>query len=509
MRSRGSRDRGHAPADRRAGRDRGDRAARLPDAVVARDVHRRAHEAERPLLRRLRRRRPDRVPDRLALSRRLARHEPRGRPGSLAQGHRAHAARAALRGHRARPRARHHARGAGLERRCDPPLPLARLPADGHPARLLHGQPRGRADHVAGSAGRPRRPDDPRDRDVVRRHLRGGRRPATASVRSSIRSSQADLHARFGGVVPEIASRRHLELVVPVIEAALAEAGATLDDVDAIAVTQGPGPDRRAARRRLGRQGARVRARPAAASRSTTCSATSPRCGSQPLRARAAVRLPAGLGRPHARARRRRLRGARAPRRHARRRRRRGVRQGRAPARPQRGRAARRSSSSRATAMRSASRSRSCCAGRAVTTSRSRVSRPRSCAACASSATASPTPAPTWRRASRRRSCASWSSARRACSRPPADRRSRVVGGVAANGALRQALGEAVRAARRAPLPAAARAVRRQRGDDRRRGARRDRRSQPARIPRARRLRAQPTGGVGRVDARSCTLDGS
>jgi N6-L-threonylcarbamoyladenine synthase len=60
-------------------------------------------------------------------------------------------------------------------------------------------------------------------------------------VRSSIRSSQADLHARFGGVVPEIASRRHLELAVPVVEAALAGAEATLADVDAVAVTQGPG----------------------------------------------------------------------------------------------------------------------------------------------------------------------------------------------------------------------------------------------------------------------------
>jgi N6-L-threonylcarbamoyladenine synthase len=60
-------------------------------------------------------------------------------------------------------------------------------------------------------------------------------------VRASIRSSQADLHARFGGVVPEIASRRHLELVVAVVEAALAEARATLEDVDAVAVTQGPG----------------------------------------------------------------------------------------------------------------------------------------------------------------------------------------------------------------------------------------------------------------------------
>ena len=46
-------------------------------------------------------------------------------------------------------------------------------------------------------------------------------------VRSSIRSSQSELHARFGGVVPEVASRRHLELVGPVIEAALADAGAS------------------------------------------------------------------------------------------------------------------------------------------------------------------------------------------------------------------------------------------------------------------------------------------
>jgi N6-L-threonylcarbamoyladenine synthase len=60
-------------------------------------------------------------------------------------------------------------------------------------------------------------------------------------VRASIRSTQAELHARFGGVVPEIASRRHLELVVPAIEAALADAGATLADVDSVAVTQGPG----------------------------------------------------------------------------------------------------------------------------------------------------------------------------------------------------------------------------------------------------------------------------
>ncbi len=60
-------------------------------------------------------------------------------------------------------------------------------------------------------------------------------------IRSNVVSSQADLHARYGGVVPEVASRRHLELIAPVVREALAEAGATLDDVDRVAVTQGPG----------------------------------------------------------------------------------------------------------------------------------------------------------------------------------------------------------------------------------------------------------------------------
>ena len=60
-------------------------------------------------------------------------------------------------------------------------------------------------------------------------------------IRSNVVSSQAELHARYGGVVPEVASRRHLELVTPVVEEALGQAGATLDDVEAVAVTQGPG----------------------------------------------------------------------------------------------------------------------------------------------------------------------------------------------------------------------------------------------------------------------------
>ncbi len=54
-------------------------------------------------------------------------------------------------------------------------------------------------------------------------------------------ASSVDEHARFGGVVPEVASRAHLEAMVPTIERACAEAGVRLDDVDAIAVTSGPG----------------------------------------------------------------------------------------------------------------------------------------------------------------------------------------------------------------------------------------------------------------------------
>jgi N6-L-threonylcarbamoyladenine synthase len=60
-------------------------------------------------------------------------------------------------------------------------------------------------------------------------------------VLSSVVASQAELHARFGGVVPEVASRRHLELVSPVLRAALDDAGIGLDDVDRVGVTQGPG----------------------------------------------------------------------------------------------------------------------------------------------------------------------------------------------------------------------------------------------------------------------------
>jgi N6-L-threonylcarbamoyladenine synthase len=60
-------------------------------------------------------------------------------------------------------------------------------------------------------------------------------------VLANVISSQAAAHAQFGGVVPEVASRHHLELAAPVVEAALAEAGVALDQVEAVGVTTGPG----------------------------------------------------------------------------------------------------------------------------------------------------------------------------------------------------------------------------------------------------------------------------
>ena len=62
-----------------------------------------------------------------------------------------------------------------------------------------------------------------------------------ARTLSSVVASQIATHARYGGVVPELASREHLRAVVPVVRAALAQAGVTLADLDAIAVTNGPG----------------------------------------------------------------------------------------------------------------------------------------------------------------------------------------------------------------------------------------------------------------------------
>ena len=60
-------------------------------------------------------------------------------------------------------------------------------------------------------------------------------------VLASVVASQDELHRRFGGVVPEIASRAHLERILPVIDEALQRAGLTLADLDAVAVANTPG----------------------------------------------------------------------------------------------------------------------------------------------------------------------------------------------------------------------------------------------------------------------------
>jgi N6-L-threonylcarbamoyladenine synthase len=66
--------------------------------------------------------------------------------------------------------------------------------------------------------------------------VRGGR-----EVLANVVASQMELHANYGGVVPELASREHLRNIVPVVRAAMAEAGVTFAELDAIAVTEGPG----------------------------------------------------------------------------------------------------------------------------------------------------------------------------------------------------------------------------------------------------------------------------
>jgi len=66
--------------------------------------------------------------------------------------------------------------------------------------------------------------------------MRGG-----TQLMSSVVASQVEFHSRFGGVVPEIASRKHTEAIVAVVDEALAEAGVGFEDLDAVAVTHGPG----------------------------------------------------------------------------------------------------------------------------------------------------------------------------------------------------------------------------------------------------------------------------
>ena len=152
-------------------------------------------------------------------------------------------------------------------------------------------------------------------------------------IASNVIASQGLLHARYGGVVPEIASRHHLELVDAVTADALERAGARLDDVDTVAVTRGPGLIGALLVGRLVRQGDRGHAGGCRSCRWTTSTGTWWRArwattrSSRPTSAwwRAAATPSSRAWTTRA------LRGARPD---ARRRGRRGVRQGRPPARP-------------------------------------------------------------------------------------------------------------------------------------------------------------------------------
>src|SRR5437763_6239712 len=169
----------------------------------------------------------------------MARHERCGRPGSPRSRCRHALVGAPLRAHRERRAARLHARGAGLQHSRDRRLRAAGVRGARDPSGLLHRQPGGRLDHVEG----PRR-----DRSQLILGIETSCDETAAAlvdaegrIHASVVSSQAQLHAQFGGVVPEIASRRHLELVAPVVRETVAEAGATLGDLERVAVTQGPG----------------------------------------------------------------------------------------------------------------------------------------------------------------------------------------------------------------------------------------------------------------------------
>ncbi|HET8645730.1 MAG TPA: tRNA (adenosine(37)-N6)-threonylcarbamoyltransferase complex transferase subunit TsaD, partial [Vicinamibacteria bacterium] len=61
------------------------------------------------------------------------------------------------------------------------------------------------------------------------------------AILSNVVATQIAIHAPYGGVVPELASRHHLENIVPVVQQAMSEAGITFAELDAVAVTQGPG----------------------------------------------------------------------------------------------------------------------------------------------------------------------------------------------------------------------------------------------------------------------------
>ena len=241
---------------------------------------------------------PRRLPGLLALRRRLAPDEHRRRTRSgAARGSRPSSSTACS----SRP-----ARAPGTRSRCGPrTAPRSRCTSASASGRPGH---RRRYYHDNGEDALIMWLETLAPTPSTRLDPRASRRPATTpaprsstgrAIRSNVISSQAAAHERFGGIVPEVAARHHLELINPVVDAALADAGIELDDVDALAVTRGPGPDRRAADRRQHGEGARGRGRQAAAR------------GRPPARARrrqlprarpdrAAVPVPDRQRRPHA-----------------------------------------------------------------------------------------------------------------------------------------------------------------------------------------------------------------
>ena len=124
---------------------------------------------------------------------------------------------------------------------------------------LLPAQRRGRVMHACSRQGAAVLTIVLGHRDLLRRDRCRPRPRARAELLADAVASSVDEHARFGGVVPEVASRAHLQAMVPTVHRALATAGVRPGDVDAVAVTAGPGAGRRAAGR--GRRGEGLRAR--------------------------------------------------------------------------------------------------------------------------------------------------------------------------------------------------------------------------------------------------------
>ena len=153
--------------------------------------------------------------------------------------------------------------GACQQHRCAGPVPQLRVRAGGRASALLR-EHRGRHRHVVPRHRRGRVPDPPVVVEPRIRAWRGAAMTVTDStvvlgietscdetaaalvmgghdVLSSVVSTQVDLHAQYGGVVPEIASRAHLDLLNPVVARAIVEAGVEPERIDAVACTVGPG----------------------------------------------------------------------------------------------------------------------------------------------------------------------------------------------------------------------------------------------------------------------------